>query len=79
MAVIYSQNLQPYQFEPEKQNQAKSFQCGHRPDKVGGKSQPKSLQNRGGNIGWCQGGKCHAEIREIDCFCWKDLVALDEV
>ena len=47
--------------------------------KWGGKSQPKSLQNRGGNIGWCQGGKCHAEIREIDCFCWKDLVALDEV
>ena len=32
------QNLQPYQFEPEKQNQANtnSFQCGHSPDKLGG-------------------------------------------
>ena len=30
------QNLQPYQLEPEKQNQANSFQCGHSPDKVGG-------------------------------------------
>ena len=30
----YFQNLQPYQFEPEKQNQANCFQCGHIPDKV---------------------------------------------
>ena len=73
------QNLQPYQFEPEKQNQVNSFQCGHSPDKVGGKSQPKSLQNRVGHIGWCQCGKCHAEIRKTDCLCCKDLVALDEL
>ena len=67
------QNLQPYQLEPEKQNQANSFQCGHSPDK------PKSLQNRVGNIGWCQCGKCHVETREINCLCCKDLVTLDEL
>ena len=31
------QNLQPHQFQPEKQNQANSFQCDHIPDKVGKK------------------------------------------
>ena len=31
------------------------------------KSQPESLQNRVGNIGYCQCGKSHAEAREIDC------------
>ena len=64
------QNLQPYQFEPE---------CGHSPDKVEKKSQTESLQNRFGNIGWCQRGNCHAETQEIDCVCCKDLVALDEL
>ena len=73
------QNLQPYQFEPEKQNQANSFQCGHSPDTVGVKSQPDSLQNWVGNIGWCQCGKCQAETRDIDSLCYKDLVALDEL
>ena len=73
------QNLQPYQFEPEKQNHGNSFQCGGSPDKVGGKSQPESLQNHVGNIGWCQCGKCHAETQEIDCLCYKDLAALEEL
>ena len=31
------QNLKTYQFEPEKQDQADSFQYGHSPDKVGKK------------------------------------------
>ena len=43
------------------------------------KSQPKSLQNCVGNIGWCHCGKCHAETQEIDCLCCTDLVALDEL
>ena len=73
------QNWHPYQFEPEKQNQANNFQCGHSPDKVGKKSQPESLQNRVGNIGWYQHGKCHAETQETDCLCCNDLVALDEL
>ena len=73
------QNLHPYQIEPEKQNQTSSFQCGHIPDKVGKKSQPESLQNRVGNIGWCQCGKCHAETRDTDYLCCKGLVALDEL
>ena len=34
------QNLQPHQFQPEKQNQANSFQCDHIPDKVGKKANP---------------------------------------
>ena len=73
------QNLQPYQFQSEKQNQANSFQCGHSPDEVGGKKQLDSLQNHVGHIGWCQCGKCHAETREIDCLCCKDLIALDKL
>ena len=73
------QNVQPYQFEPEKQNQANSFQCGHSPNKMGEKSQLESVQNCVENIGWCQCGKCHAETRETDCLCCKDLVALDEL
>ena len=31
-------SLQVYWFEPEKQNQTNSFQCGDSPDKVGGKT-----------------------------------------
>ena len=57
----YFQNLQPYQFEPEKRNQANWFECGHIPDKKGKKSQLESLQNCVGNIGWSQCGKHHAE------------------
>ena len=34
------QTLQPYHFEPEKQNQANSFQCDHSPEKVGEKTHP---------------------------------------
>ena len=37
-----------------------------------------SLYNHVGNIEWCQVGKYHAETRDIDCLCCKDLVALDE-
>ena len=54
-------SLQVYWFEPEKQNQTNSFQCGDSPDKMGGGNQHEPLQNRLGNIGWCQCGKCHAE------------------
>ena len=46
------QNVQSYQLEPEKQNQANSFQCGHSPNKVGEKSQSKSLQICVGNVVW---------------------------
>ena len=50
------QNLQPHQFEPEKQNQTNSFQCGHGPDKVGEKANPSLykivLETLGGvNVG----------------------------
>ena len=55
------------------------LRCGHSPDKVGGKNQLESLQNHVGHIGWCQCGKCHAETRETDCLCCKDLIALDEL
>ena len=47
--------------------------------KCGGGSQPESLQNHVGNIGWCQCGKYHAETQEIDCLCYKDLAALEEL
>ena len=73
------QNLQPHQSELEKQNEANSFQRGDSPDTAGEKSQPESLQNRVGNTGWCQCGKCHAETREIHCLCYKDMIALDEL
>ena len=52
--AVFLQNLQPYQFEPEKQNQVNSFQCGFSPDKMEEKSQPNILQNCVGNISWCQ-------------------------
>ena len=50
------QNMQPNQFEPEKQNQANNFQCDHSPDKVGEKANSRFykivLESLGGvNVG----------------------------
>ena len=73
------QTVQSHTSLSQKQNQAMSFQCGHGPNKMEEKSQVEPLKNRIGNTGWCQYGKCHAEAKEIDCLCWKDLVALDEL
>jgi len=71
--------IQPYQFEPEKDNATVTVNC--ETDKNEGTTEGENNENtaeRIGNLVWCSCSQCSIEKREIDCLCCHEVSAVSE-
>ena len=69
-------NLQPYQFERERESGRESESEVN--NDINKESTTKHLGARVGNCNWCECGKCSGiKEREIDRLCYREVAAID--
>ena len=74
-------NILPYQFEPEKEENAEDTlgNVGSVPVNNGPNQETNTHElDRVTRNNWCLCSECHKEEREIDCLCCRDVTAISE-
>ena len=74
-------NILPYQFEPEKEENAEDTlgNVGSVPVNNGPNQETNTHElDRVTKNNWCLGNDCRKEEREIDCLCCRDVTAISE-
>ena len=72
-------NLQPYQYEPENDNESSdsASESDILPDELSSDDED-DVNRRSGNKEWCHCGTCKKKIREIDCLCCQEVPAISD-